>query len=584
MPKDSVIVVSRDITERKRAEEALRRSQESLAEAQRMAHLGNWEWNLSTGEVWWSEEVFRIYGYRAGAFTPTFERLMEVVHPEERELLREKIEGALYSGEPYDFEHRIVRPDGQERVVHRRAEVIRGEGGEPLRMVGTVHDITERKALEERLEYQALHDGLTGLPNRALFMDRLEHTLVRTRRRKGKLAVLFMDLDNFKIINDSLGHEAGDQLLVAVAERLRACLRPEDTAARLGGDEFTILLEDLKDVSEAIRVAERIAEHLRRAFVLDGREMFVTASVGIAIWDDTPEQPADLLRNADLAMYRAKQVGKARYAVFEEAMNARALERLEMENALRRALERREFVVHYQPVVKLDAGEVVGFEALVRWQRPDHGLMTPGEFVPVAEDTGLIVPIGEWMLREACRQAQGWRRLYPGDPPATMFVNLSAKQLQDPNLTRIISQIARETGFDPRQLELEITENTAMGDAPVTAAVLEELKALGVQVAIDDFGTGYSSLSYLQLFPVDAIKIDSSFVSTLGHDSGTTVLVSGMVNLAHALGLRVIAEGVENAEQLRQVKGLGCDLAQGNFLSRPLPHQAAGALLKSRIL
>jgi diguanylate cyclase (GGDEF)-like protein/PAS domain S-box-containing protein len=584
MLEDSVIVVARDVTERKEAEEALRRSEASLAEAQRIAHLGNWEWNLFTGEVYWSEEVFRIYGFNPAEFTPTFERLMEVVHPDDRQLLREKIDSALYGGEAYDFEHRVVRLDGRERIVHGRAEVIRDEEGKPLRMVGTIHDVTERKALEERLEYQALHDTLTGLPNRALFMDRLEHALVRARRRKGKLAVLFMDLDNFKVINDSLGHVAGDKLLVAVADRLRACLRPEDTAARLGGDEFTILLEDLKEVGEATRVAERIAEALRTAFSLDGREMFVTSSVGIALWDDTREHPADLLRNADLAMYRAKHAGKARYEVFEERMNARALERLEMENALRRALDRREFVVHYQPVVALDAGEVVGFEALVRWWRPDHSLMTFDEFVLLAEDAGLIVPIRQWALREVCRQAREWQQQYPGDPPPTMFANLSARQLQDPNLTRIISQIAEDTGFDPRRLELEITESIAMGDAKATAAALEELKALGVRVAIDDFGTGYSSLSYLGRFPVDSLKIARSFVNRLGEDSGITVLVSGMINLAHALGLKVVAEGVETAEQLRQLKGLGCDLVQGNYLSRALPGEAAGAMLKTRLL
>jgi diguanylate cyclase (GGDEF)-like protein/PAS domain S-box-containing protein len=573
-----------DITERKEAEEALRRSEASLAQAQRMAHLGNWEWDVRTGEVWWSDEVFRIYGYGPREFVPSHERLMDVVHPEDRGLLRRKIDGALYDGEPYDFEHRIIRPGGEARVVHHRAEVVRGQGGEPLRMVGTVHDITERKALQEQLEYQALHDALTGLPNRALFMDRLQHALVRAWRRKGEVAVLFMDLDNFKVVNDSLGHDAGDSLLAAVAERLRARLRPEDTAARLGGDEFVILLEDLTDVGEATRVAERIAEALRTAFVLNRREVFVTASIGVVLSDDARKEPADLLRNADLAMYRAKHAGRARYEVFEEQMSARALERLQMENDLRRAVERQEFVVHYQPVVALDTGGVKGFEALVRWERSEDTLIVPEEFVPVAEDTGLIVPIGQWTLREACRQAQEWRRRYPDAPSVTMFVNLSARQLQDPDLARRIAQITRETGFDPRYLELEISEGAAMVNAPATAAVLEELKALDVRVAIDDFGTGYSSLSYLERFPVDSLKIDRSFVDKLGQDPGTALLVSGMIDLAHALGLRVIAEGVETTEQLQRVRDLGCDLAQGYHFSRPLPDEAAGVLLKTRVL
>jgi diguanylate cyclase (GGDEF)-like protein len=451
-------------------------------------------------------------------------------------------------------------------------------------MIGTVHDVTERKALEEQLEYQALHDALTGLPNRALFMDRLDHAVVRAGRREAQLAVLFMDLDDFKVVNDSLGHEAGDKLLVAVAERLRACLRPEDTAARLGGDEFTILLEDLTGVGGAIRVAERIAEALQTAFVLGRREVFVTASFGIALWDEARQSPADLLRNADQAMYRAKHAGKARYEVFEEAMNARALERLEMENDLRRGLERREFTVHYQPVVMLEAGEVVGFEALVRWDRPEHGLLTAGEFVPLAEDTGLIIPIGRWVLQEACRQARNWQQRYPSDPPPTVFVNLSAKQLQDPDLVQTVARTARQAGLDPRCLELEITEDAAMDDAPATAAVLEELKTLGVRVAIDDFGTGYSSLSYLERFPVDSLKVDRSFIESLGRDSGATVLVRAMIDLAHALGLRVIAEGVETDEQLRRVRELGCDLAQGCHFSGPLPGEEAGALLETRAL
>jgi diguanylate cyclase (GGDEF)-like protein len=391
--------------------------------------------------------------------------------------------------------------------------------------------------------------------------------------------VLFMDLDNFKVINDSLGHEAGDKLLVAVAERLRACLRPEDTAARLGGDEFTILLEDLNDVGEAIRVAERISEALRTAFSLDGREMFVTASVGFALWDDTREHPADLLRNADLAMYRAKHAGKARYEVFEEAMNARALERLEMENDLRRALERQEFVVHYQPQVDLRSGEIIAFEALLRWEHPERGLMLPSEFVAVAEETGLIVPIGQWVLKEACRQTKEWQERHPAEPYVATCVNLSARQFQDPGLTQTIAQVLQETGLEARSLDLEITESTAMEDAPATAVALEELQDLGVRMVIDDFGTGYSSLSYLERFPVDYIKIDRSFVDRLDEDTGAAVLVSGVVRLAHALGLKVIAEGVETTEQLEWLRGMGCDMAQGHFFSESLPSEAAGALL-----
>jgi diguanylate cyclase (GGDEF)-like protein/PAS domain S-box-containing protein len=571
-----------DVTERLEAEKALRRSEASLAEAQRIAHVGSWEWDPRTGELSWSDEIFRIYGFEPQQFVPTFERLMEVVHPADREILRQNVDRALNQGEPYDFEHRIVRPDGEVRMVHRQAEVMRDESGEPLRMVGTVHDITERKALEERLQHQALHDPLTGLPNRVLFVDRLRHALKRAKRRGAEVAVLFMDLDNFKVINDSLGHKTGDRVLVAASKRIRALLRPEDTVARFGGDEFVILLEELEDTGGVIRVAERISEELRVPFIFGGRQLFVTASIGIVTGNIDGRHAADLLRNADLAMYRAKHAGKARFEVFEEAMNARAIERLELGNDLRRALERHEFVLHYQPQVELKGGKIVGFEALLRWEHPERGLILPSEFVTVAEETGLIVPIGRWVLEEACRQTKEWQEQYPAEPLVACCINLSARQFQDPGLTRTVAQVLEETGLEPRSLGLEITESTAMGDAPATAAELEELQNLGVRVVIDDFGTGYSSLSYLERFPVDYIKIDRSFVDRLDEDPGAAVLVSGVIRLAHALGLKVIAEGVESAQQLEQLQRMRCDIAQGHLFKKSLPSEAAGALLETR--
>ncbi len=394
MLEDSVVWVARDVTERKRAEEELSRSEARLAGAQRIAHLGNWEWDVRTGEIFWSDEVYRIYGHAPKAFVPTFDKLMEAIHPDDRELLREAIGGALCKGKPYDFEHRVVRPDGEVRVVHRRAEVVFDDEGMPVRMVGTVHDVTERKALEERLEHQALHDPLTDLPNRTLFVDRLGHALTRLGRRGGKAAVLFLDLDNFKFVNDSLGHEAGDELLAAVSGRLRACLRPEDTAARLGGDEFAVLLENVAGVDDAAQVAERITGELREPFVVRGHEVFATPSIGIAFGGSDQDRPENLLRDADVAMYRAKEEGKARHLVFEEAMESQIVERLRLENDLRRALERDELRVYYQPVVHLETEQVMGMEALVRWEHPERGLVIPDEFIPLAEEIGLIVPIG----------------------------------------------------------------------------------------------------------------------------------------------------------------------------------------------
>ncbi len=354
-----------------------------------------------------------------------------------------------------------------------------------------------------------------------------------------------MDLDNFKVINDSLGHKTGDRVLVAASKRIRALLRPEDTVARLGGDEFVVLLEDVEDADGAIRVAERISEKLRVPFSLGGRQLFVTASVGIVIGGVNGKHAADLLRDADLAMYRAKHTGKARHAVFEEAMNARALKRLELEHGLRRALEREEFVVHYQPIVKLGTGEVLGFEALLRWEHPERGLLLPEEFVSLAEETGLIVPIGKLVLEEACRRAKEWQERFPSDSSVAVCVNLSAKQFREPGLTETVACILEETGLEPSSLFLEVTESTAMSDAPTTAAALEDLQDHGVRLLIDDFGTGYSSLSYLERFPVDYVKIDHSFVGKLDEDPGTAVLVSGMIDLAHALRSEVIAEGVE---------------------------------------
>jgi diguanylate cyclase (GGDEF)-like protein len=439
-------------------------------------------------------------------------------------------------------------------------------------------DITERKALEERLEYQALHDPLTRLPNRTLFTDRLKQALRRAKRREGEIAILFADLDNFKVINDSLGHEMGDSLLVAVSRRLRALLRPEDTVARLGGDEFVFLLEDT-DAAGAVHVAERIAEELLKPLSIGERQLFVTTSIGVALGGGDERQAADLLRDADLAMYRAKNSGKARLAVFEETMNARALERLELEHGLRRAIEKRELTVHYQPQVRIESGEIMGFEALVRWNHPERGLLLPGEFVPLAEETGLIVSIGEQVLEVACRQAQKWRELNPSAPPVTVCVNLSARQFREPELTKTVARTLEATSLDPRCLFLEITESTAMGDAVATAASLEELHRLGVRAIIDDFGTGYSSLSYLERFSVDYVKIDSSFVRGLNDDPGAAILVSGVIRLMHALNLEVIAEGVETVEQLQWLREMSCDMAQGYLLSGALTAESATDLL-----
>ncbi len=430
----------------------------------------------------------------------------------------------------------------------------------------------------DQLARQAFRDPLTSLPNRALFMDRLAHALTRTERRGEQLAVLFLDLDRFKVVNDSLGHGVGDQLLIGVSQRLAACLRPEDTIARLGGDEFAILLEDVKDDKGPTSVADRLTGELQQPFVVEGREVVITVSIGIAMSTARRMTPEDILRDADLAMYHAKGKGKARYEVFDKSMNAPAKERMDLELDLRNAVARGEFILHYQPVVELPTGRITEVEALVRWKHPQRGLLFPADFVGLSEETGLIVPLGRWVLHEACRQTRQWQLAAPATKLA-ISVNLSARQLQQPGLVDEIGAVLRETRLDPGALRLEITETVVMHDAPITLAKLEALKALGVQLAIDDFGTGYSSLGYLKRFPVDTLKIDRSFVKGIGRDVEDSAIVRAVITVAKSLGLSVTAEGIETADQLDQLRTLGCDHGQGYFFAKPMTSDRVPALL-----
>ena len=448
-------------------------------------------------------------------------------------------------------------------------------------VVLTCHDITDRKAYERELTHLAFHDTLTGLPNRALFLDRLERVLARAERHHRPVAILFLDLDNFKVVNDSLGHEAGDRLLDEAARRLRATLRAEDTAARFGGDEFAVLLEQVVDEAGAVTVAERIAGALATAIQLDGREMFASFSIGVALSAPGRDSAEGLLRNADLAMYRAKADGKTRHAVFDPSMTTGAMERLDLEADLRRALDHGELRVVYQPILDLSSGQVREVEALVRWQHPSRGLVSPAEFIPVAEETGLIVPIGAWVLREACRQARDWRRRLRADEPLVVGVNLSARQFQEPGLLAQIAETLRDTGLPAASLKLEITESVIMCDAESTVGTLHALKELGVGLAIDGFGTGYSSLSYLKRFPINTLKIDRSFVDGLGREANDTAIVQSVVALARSLNLAVVGEGIETPEQLAELRSLGCGKGQGFYFSRPLPADDPDALLAS---
>jgi diguanylate cyclase (GGDEF)-like protein/PAS domain S-box-containing protein len=437
-------------------------------------------------------------------------------------------------------------------------------------IVMTYRNVTERKAFERQLQQMAFHDALTGLPNRALLTDRLERALARAERQISRVAVLFIDIDNFKLINDGLGHEAGDRLLVAFADGLRGCIRSGDTAARLGGDEFILLLEEVSGSEEATDVADRIAALLRAPISVGDRDVIVTASIGVAMSTPHHDRTESVLRNADLALYRAKAGGKARWILFEASMERDAVERLELETDLRQGLERNEFRLVYQPILSLADGQIVEVEALVRWQHPTRGQISPAQFIPIAEETGLIEPIGLWVLEEACRQARVWQRLLPPDRSLVMSVNLSGRQFQDPRLVDQIRRILRETGLEPQALKLEITESVLMQDAERTAARMRALTDIGVRFAIDDFGTGYSSLSYLRRFPVDTLKIDRSFVEGLGADAQALAIVRSIVALAKALNLSVTGEGVETPAQHALLRELGCDRGQGYLFARPL--------------
>ncbi len=539
----------------------------------------------------------RVLGYSAEDLqkTPSIEQ----VHPDDRPRVLQAAEKARLSGQGERVEYRIRHKDGSWRTLESTACAIRDTRGQTDKLVIVNRDITERKRAEEMLVHNAFHDGLTNLPNRTLFLDRLQHALTLSKKHSNyKFAVLLIDVDEFKIINDSLGHSAGDELLIQIGQRLRDSVRRADTVsrprvsevlgrpanddslARLGGDEFTILLDDLRDPIEAVRVAERVQAELATPFFVDSQEIVISASIGIAPGSSSHTNAEDVLRDADIAMYRAKRAGKARCEVSDTAMHANAVKRLNLETDLRKALEHGEFLVYYQPIVSLQTGKIIGFEALSRWQRPE-GLIPPMEFIPVAEETGLIVPMNRQLLREACRALSTWQSQCVSVPPLTMSVNISARDFVQPDLATEIGKCLKETGVDPACLQLEIVETIAMGDAEKSSRILSELKALGVRLSIDDFGTGYSSLSRLSRIPVDTLKIDRVFILHMDTDPESREIVRTIIMLAHNLGLKVVAEGTETEAHINLLKNLNCEMAQGYFYSRPVDSHSVAKLLAS---
>jgi diguanylate cyclase (GGDEF)-like protein/PAS domain S-box-containing protein len=579
-----VVVVFRDVSARKRTEAALRRSEERYALAAKGANDGLWDWDLVNETIYYTPRWKAMLGYDEAEIGATIGEWLERVHPEDGKHVKTAISAHLEGRTPHlEVEHRMLHKDGRYRWMLSRGTAVRDAESRAVRMAGSQTDITVRKQAEAQLQHDALHDALTGLPNRGLFMDRLRHAVQHAQRRPEHLfAVLFLDLDRFKHVNDSLGHTAGDQLLIAFAQRLEACLRTEDTVARIGGDEFTILLDGIENIGDAIRVANRVQQDLLAPFTLNRHEVFSTASIGIVLSSPAYDHPEAILRDADLALYRAKGQGRACFAVFDQGMHAHAVDLMELEIDLRRAIEREEFVVYYQPIVSLPRGVITGCEALVRWRNPRRGLVPPNDFIPLAEETGLIVPIGWWVMEQACRQTRRWQAELALDPPLTISVNTSRKQFTQPDFAARLAQVLQETGLDASQLHIEITESLIMEDTAAASATMAQLRQLGVQVHMDDFGTGYSSLSTLHHLPLDALKIDRSFVSRMHDVNENSAIVSTIVALARHLGMGVIAEGIEVAEQLALVRGLECDLAQGYLFARPLDADELSALIAQR--
>jgi diguanylate cyclase (GGDEF)-like protein/PAS domain S-box-containing protein len=568
--------------ERQRTLEALRQSEERYALAVRGANDGLWDWDLTTDRIYYAPRWKAMLGYEDDEIGDSPREWFGRIHDLDAQRVEAEVSEHLAGQSSHlQSEHRILHQDGTYRWVLTRGLAVRDAQGKPIRMAGSQSDITQRKSVEDRLQHDAFHDALTGLPNRALLLDRLGRAVERTKRRNElQFAVLFCDLDGFKFVNDSLGHQTGDQILIAVSRRLESCVRAGDTVARLGGDEFLILVDDFESEADVYNLAGRILAELQAPFVVNGHELVMSISIGIALSGTTSASPEEIVRNADIAMYRAKSRGKAGYVVFDESMHTSAASRLRMEIDLRQASVREELRLYFQPIISLRTGKISGFEALLRWQHPDRGLVAPDDFIPLAEETKLILPIGLWVIRSAAEQVKRWQKAFWMNPPLSISVNLSCRQFLSQDLVYQVERTLLETGLDPHCLKMEITESAIMEHVESVSSTLARLKALGVKLAMDDFGKGYSSLSYLHDFPFDTLKIDRSFISRIGVGGENTEIVRTIVSLANGLGLDVVAEGVETESQAAQLRALGCQYGQGYLFARPLPAESVAELLE----
>jgi diguanylate cyclase (GGDEF)-like protein/PAS domain S-box-containing protein len=575
-----------EIAERSLIEAELRHSEERYSLAAKGANDGLWDWDLDNDHIYYSPRWKEILGYSEEEIKANLQEWFARIHPgdlvEVQLALSAHLEGV---SEHFEHEYRIRHKNGSYLWVLTRGLAVRDANGTAYRIAGSQTDITLRKRAEEKLSYDALHDSLTGLPNRALFFDRLERVIEHTKRNKEYLfAVLFLDIDRFKNVNDRYGHLVGDNLLVAIGERLRTSMRLSDTVSRLGGDEFVVLVEDIENMAEAIKISSRIQEKICQQFDIDGREIFISCSIGIIFNDDSYSRVGEFLRDADIAMYRAKAEGRSRHIVFDSEMRTDLMNRIWMEHDLRQAIAEGQFCLHYQPILSLRTGRLVGFEALIRWQHPSEGLISPMLFIPLAEETRLIIPIGRWVIKEACRQLKQWEEKHHGEKPLTMSVNISSVQLSYQDFVEQVEEIIRESDINPTNLTFEITERMIVEDNLIATRVISRLRELGVRVHLDDFGTGYSALNYLQRYPIDILKIDRDFIGKIDENGESVEIIKAILNLARDLNMSVIAEGIETEYQFDLLKGLNCQFGQGYYFAKPMEPEGIETMLTTNAL